>query len=1024
MKSDFTSRLKYGVSALAVASTITFGVQAAYAADDAAAAEEVTFEEVVVTGSRIVRKDIQSVSPLAITDAQEIKFSGHTRIEDMLNSMPQIEASETGFLANGATGTASLDLRGLGSQRTLVLINGRRMQPGGINTNAADINQIPAGLIKQVDIATGGASSTYGADAVSGVVNFIMDKQFEGLKITGGISAYQHNNNNKYMQGLQSDAGFDFPKGSTFDGEQYNIEMAMGSAFADGKGHAVVYANYRKIKELRQESRDYASCALNGGGTACGGSGNAVVPNFDIYSVDPNTGATISGYHRWTKKDVEDGLTTTSMVGKLRIGGDGLPGYLDDDGVRVAAPWFPTSLTDPSGFADHDANTYDTLGSDSSIIGSSGNVYNYAPVNHFQRPDERFAAGAFLDYEINEYFHPYAEVMFSRDTTKAQIAESGTFFDEEYRISCSSPLLTAAQSAAICGTRGLTANDDFGVYVGKRNVEGGPRQDNLTHSAFRIVVGSEGQITDTWRYDASLTYGSTNSSTAYKNDFYAPNIKNALNVEEVDGVVQCADPAARAAGCIPYDIFTYQGVTPEQANYLTATGVMTGQTSQLVANAYVTGDLPVSIAEDPIQVVFGAEYRKETFERTSDQLFEEGLLLGQGGATASVDGSYNTKEFFTEAFIPLIQGVEFAQELSLELGFRISDFSTTGSNSTYKIGANWQPIDEIKFRGSYARAVRAPNVLELFLPQTEGLWSGEDPCSGAAPELTEAQCALTGVKAGQYGNISESPAAQYNSFDGGNPNLEPEVADTFTVGFVASPMDGLNISLDYWDIKISNLIDNIDQELAVTECGKTGNAVLCSLVTRAPNGSLWLGKAGRVTATNQNLGYTHQKGLDLVVDYQINAGEGTFNVDLVGTYLLGKFTQEIPDFAPSEYECKGKFGSNCYPSPKWRHALRIGYDSNDFWRVTAKWRHYAKVVNEDATETGINAAMAAQNYFDLTANFIATENIDVTMGVNNIFDKEPPIVGGRYSGAGNANSYAGFYDTLGRYLHMSVTASF
>ncbi|PHZ84335.1 TonB-dependent receptor domain-containing protein [Paremcibacter congregatus] len=1023
MKSDFTSRLKYGVSAIAVASTLTFGIQTASAAEEAAA-EEVTFEEVVVTGSRIVRKDIQSVSPLAVTDAQEIKYSGHTRLEDMMNSMPQLEASQTGLLANGATGTASLDLRGLGSQRTLVLVNGRRLQPGGINTNAADINQIPAGLVKRVEIATGGAGATYGADAVSGVVNFIMDKEFEGLKVTGGVSTYQHNNRNEFFRGLLDAKNFEYPKGSTWGGTQYNLDMAMGSAFADDKGHATIYVNYRKIKELRQESRDYASCALNGAGTSCGGSANAVVPNFDLYPTDPLTGDTIYGYDRYSKSDFDDGIITDEdLIGELIIGGDGLPSYTNN-GSRVAMPWFPTDATSANGFADHDANTFDSLTSTGALAGYDGtNIYNYAPVNHFQRPDERFSAGAFLNYEVSEYFKPYAEVMFARDTTKSQIAESGTFFDEEYNIKCNSPLLSAAQSAQICGARGLGADDSFAVYVGKRNVEGGPRQDNLTHSAFRFVVGAEGDIDDTWRYDVSLTHGSTNSSTAYKNDFYGPNIAKALDVNlDSDGNMQCADASARAGGCLPYQIFTYQGVTAEQANYLTATGIVTGQTAQTVLNGYVTGELPIAIAEDPIQAVFGVEYRKESFERSSDQLFEEGLLLGQGGATASVDGSYDTKEVFGELFIPLMQGAEFAQDLSLELAARYADFSTTGSSFTYKAGLSWRPIDEIKLRASYNRAERAPNVLELFLPQTEGLWGGEDPCSGATPTLTAAQCALTGVSAAQYGNIGPSPADQYNSFGGGNPDLEAEVADTFTVGFVATPIDGLTVSVDYWDIKISGLIDSIDEELSVTQCGLTGNPVFCDLVTRAPNGSLWLGKAGRVVATTQNLGFTRQRGIDVVGDYRVDLGDGTLSVDMVGTYLLKKYTQEIPDFAPSEYECKGKFGSNCFPSPKWRHAMRVGFDSNDFWRVTAKWRYYGGVKNEDATATGVNAEIAAQSYFDLTTNFVVTENIELTAGVNNIFDKEPPIVTGTYST--NANTFAGFYDTLGRYLHMSVTASF
>ncbi|WP_417320325.1 TonB-dependent receptor domain-containing protein [Emcibacter sp.] len=1016
MKSDFSSRLKYGVSAIAVASTLSMIAQTSQA-QEAAAEEEMMFEEVVVTGSRIKRKDIESVSPLAITDATEIKYSGHTRIEDMMNSMPQLEASQTGFLSNGATGTATLDLRGMGTERTVVLINGRRMQPGGLATNAADINQIPAGLVERVEILTGGASSTYGADAVAGVVNFVMDKNFEGVKITAGVSAYQHNNNNAYIQGLMDDSNFEYPTGSSgLDGEQYNIDFAIGSSFDDDKGHVTVYGNWRKVKELRQKSRDYSSCALNGSGTSCGGSANAVSPNFDIYPVDPLTGNTVYAFDRYTQKDFDDGIITDEDdIGELIVGGDGFYSYTSED-VRYPVPWANDTF----------ANRFDSLGADGSLTEFDGsNIYNYAPINHFQRPDERWSGGAFINYEINDHIKPYAEVMFMRDTTKAQIAESGTFFDEEYTISCSSPLLSTAQQTDLCGTYGLAPTDDLAIYVGKRNVEGGPRQDNLTHSSFRIVVGTEGEISDSWTYDASFTYGSTSSQSVYKNDFYAPNIANALDVDlDGDGNLQCASAEARAGGCLPYLVFTPGGVTAEQANYLTATGIATGETAQYIANAYVTGDLPLTIpmASDPLQMVLGVEYRKETFIRDSDQLFEEGLLLGQGGATASVDGQYDVKEIFGEAFVPIVQDKEFAEDLSMELGLRLSDYSSVGSATTYKIGLNWKPINEVKFRGSYNRAVRAPNSLELFVPQTEGLWAGTDPCSGATPDLTAAQCANTGVSAAQYGNIGESPASQYNSIDGGNPDLEAETADTWTFGVVATPLDGLVMSVDYWDIKVEGLIDSVDSELAVEQCGLTGDAVFCDLVNRAPNGSLWLGKAGYVTATDQNLGFSHQQGIDVVVDYEIEGLDGMFNIDLVGTYLIKKFTQEIPGFAPSEYDCKGAISTQCFPSPKWRHSLRVGYISDSFWTASVKWRYFGSVTNLDPTASELNSEIGAQSYFDLTANFVANENIDITVGVNNIFDKEPPLVGGDLST--NANAIAGFYDTLGRYLHASVTASF
>ena len=344
-------------------------------ATDTDASDEL-LEEVIVTGSRIVGQDgFGQTSPVTVVGLEDISSYGFTRVEDVLNNLPQIEASNVSFDSNGATGTASVDLRGLGTERTLVLINGRRVQPGGVGTQAVDVNQIPTSMIERVDVLTGGASATYGADAVSGVVNFIM-RRIDVVEVSAGYSAYQHDNSNKYMQGLMDARGFEYPTGNTgFDGDSYNVEIAFGGDFADGKGNATAYVTWVKNEALLQDARDYSTCALNNAGTACGGSGNAVVPNFAIYSFD------------------EDGNLTTDG---LADGADNFVG-LQPDG---------------------------TLGSTS--------IYNYNPTNYYMRPQERWSAGAFLDYEINEHAVVYAEMMFTQSSTTGQIAYSGTFFDEAY----------------------------------------------------------------------------------------------------------------------------------------------------------------------------------------------------------------------------------------------------------------------------------------------------------------------------------------------------------------------------------------------------------------------------------------------------------------------------------------------------------------------------------------------------------------------------------------------------------------
>jgi outer membrane receptor protein involved in Fe transport len=938
--------------AFGTASTAAFSVNS-YAAEEEAA-EKV--ERIEVTGSRIKRTDIETASPVQVTTAEEIAVAGFTRVEDMMNSLPQLEASNTAFQSNGATGTATLDLRGMGSQRTLVLINGRRMQAGGIYTQSADINQIPAALIKRVDVMTGGGSSTYGADAVAGVVNFVMNDEFEGFEVSLGSTAYQHDNDNEYIQGLMDERDFDYPEGSSgFDGSSFDFSATLGGSFDSGKGHAVGYFTYQRQNELRQGSRDYSSCALNAAGTACGGSGNAVIPNF-----------------------------------------------------YISAP------TD-SGAFDWDDYDYWTLGSDSSFIPSSGNVYNYAPINHFMRPNERHTLGLFSKYEINDHFQPFMEAMYMRDRTTAQIAESGTFFNENYVIDYDSPLLTDAQRQNLTDRFGLTSGDQFATYIGKRNVEGGPRADSLEHNSFRLVLGSRGELSDLWSYEAFVQYGSSSSSSAYENDFFGPRISTALSANGED--------CSATSGCIPYEVFTYQGVTPESAGALTGTAILNGVTEQFIVNGFVTGEFEWGLpsSDYPIAAVFGAEYREETFSRTADEVYAQGLLLGQGGTTKSLNGEYDVTEVFGELSLPIVEGVTGIESLLFELGYRWSDYSTSGSEPTYKVAMNWDVTENWKIRSSYNRAVRAANNGELFAQQSTGLWAGTDPCAGATPSLSQAECANTGVPASQYGNVGKSPADQYNGFFGGNPNLSPEIADTITLGVVGNPFEDFNFSIDYWDIELEDAIGAIDAELIVEQCGKTGQAVFCDNVQRTPgSASLWIG-SGQVVATNTNLGNIHYEGVDLSANYDMEIGGGTLSTSLIGTYMLTKEFDNIPGVS-EVYDCVDTLNDGCYPQPVWRHVLSASYDTGSWWRATAKWRYFGAVSDYEGSDTLAQGGISSQSYLDLKGSFTVNDYTSVLIGVNNVLDKEPPMVGGSLSTNGNA--IAGFYDTLGRYFHASVTLKF
>ncbi len=379
----------------------------AYAQDadvttDTTAETEESGEAIIVTGSRLRSPNLESASPVTVITAEEFAITGTTRVEDLVNSLPQVFAGQGGNVSNGATGTATLNLRGLGAERTLVLVNGRRLMPGTPSTSAADINAIPAALIKRVDVLTGGASSVYGADAVAGVVNFVLDTEFEGFKIDANYGVYNHNNRaSADITGALDARGFGYPTGSVTDGGTFDGTIAFGSSFDDGRGHVTAYAGYRKINPVLQARRDYSACALSAN-SRCIGDRLAVVSTTAVA--------------RPLRRKARCSTSTISMTRPM----------------PMATAW-RTSLT----------STIGQFGPNRTLL-PGFTAFNFAPLNYFQRPDERYTAGVFAEYEITPAIKPYLEFMFMDDRSVAQIAPSGNF-GNTLSINCDNPLLSASQ---------------------------------------------------------------------------------------------------------------------------------------------------------------------------------------------------------------------------------------------------------------------------------------------------------------------------------------------------------------------------------------------------------------------------------------------------------------------------------------------------------------------------------------------------------------------------------------------------
>lgn len=955
-------------------------------------------EELIVTGSRIIRNDMESSGPLVQIDSEEIELQGTVRVEDMLRNLPQVWSKQNTGQSNGATGTATVELRNLGSVRTLVLMNGRRMPAGSPigGGSPVDINQIPGNLIDRVEILTGGASATYGSDAVAGVINFIMKDWYEGVDFDLQQSAYSHNNSDGSMQDIVTAKGFELPDDNVTDGQMTQASLLMGGNIDDGKGNITVYATYRDIKAVRQANRDYSACALSNLANEC-----------------------------WGSSTIPDGRFTN--------------------------------------FAGDHPITFDYKVEGTQFVPREGTLFNYGPLNYFQRPDERYAFGAFGKYSVSDVSEVYVELMFMDDRSVSQIAPSGAFFVTS-SLSCANPFLSdqqyslltqdrlspeqqtelqgfldglpsdAARASFLDGAFCQNREDDFiNMYIGRRNIEGGPRRQDLRHTNFRIVAGIQGDINDIWRYDTFVQRSVVSMVNTYQNDLGTTKIRRALDaVRDANGNTVCRsviDGTDRS--CVPWNIFESGAVDQTMIDYLVLPLFARGTTEQEVFLAYVAGNLGeydwvVPSSNRGVDVVIGFETRSEGMTFDPDEGYRNGEGAGQGGATNPVAGEYDVSELFFESVIPITEGRDLIEEMDLEAGYRFSDYSTGHTTHTWGLRLSYSPNLDLRFRGSIQRAVRAANIRELFTPQGFNLFDmNADPCGGSTPERSLADCQRSGVTAAQYGNIQHSPAGQYNFLQGGNPNVSPEESDTLTAGVVFTPPQVANLSLaiDVYNVRIEQGISILTPEFILNEC-LDGDDSQCRLVKRSSaRGDLWIGSevdsSGHIVALNDNLAVEEVTGLDAIIDYSFTIDNiGSFDIHNVFGLLTQWDTQELSS-APVE-DCLGVWGGVCgYPVPNLRNSLRVTVATRyEPLVVSAMWRFTGEMDHTDGSAVTLDAI----HYLDVASVYTIDERTSVRAGMNNILDVDPPIAGNGAgpSISGNGNVFPGSYDALGRYWYVAL----
>jgi outer membrane receptor protein involved in Fe transport len=965
-----------------------FAAPAFAQADDVAADESTESAPIIVTGSRIVRTDLNSTSPVTVVSPEEFRLTGAVNVEQVLNTLPQVLPGVTGFSNNPGNGAVTLNLRNLGATRTLVLVNGRRWMFYDTN-QIVDLNTIPQFLLGGVEVVTGGASAVYGSDAVAGVVNFKL-RDIEGLEFGGSYSLTGRG-----------------------DAARYQFNAAIGSAFDDGRGAVTMFANYTRREPVFQDAREFSERAAGDGCIVPGSTGRG-----DIGTPFPSGIAVATCISRGGELGfVPQGSATTPT------------------GTFVAGPTGAQSIY-----------IFNPTGGGSRLFQDPQDLYNFAPDNYLQLPQERYLIGAYGHYEFTDGIEAYSELSFVRNEVATELAPtpagvsaplfvSSPFFNDQTRA-----LLNQNPADATRGSLYRTTQVNF------RFLDIGSRNSNFSREAFRVLGGVRGGITDNINFDAYYAYSRTTNTNIQQGNIARSRFINALTVEFVPGSttqLRCADAAARTAGCVPLNVFGTGLADPAALRYLAiqATNITTSDLRNAVGT--ISGTLfNLGLGADDVGFALGAEYRSVSSRFIPDTFLASGDVLGFN-AGLPTSGGYDVKEVFGELRVPVLEEQVF-HALELTGAFRYSDYSLdrVGGNWTYNFGGEFAPIEGIRFRGQYSRAVRAPNVQDLFGGASTGFPAATDPCSdrGPAAERTQALrdfCIASGVPAAAVFTRGVQPNAQIQADFGGNPDVAEETSDTYTFGVVIQPafVPRLNIQIDYFNIKVDGTINTRLGGLnsALSLCFNTVQNLsdpTCALFVGKRNtgtGALGLNSGGlNPSLVQDNVGLLETTGIDMQVDYSVPL----FNGDLSFTYL-GTWLDKYRNTPVALLPLRENIVEGTYGLPDYRHNFRVTYEQGAA-TFSARWRYEAPtqdfrvensfVGNDRVTPTTLPLPeIGAWNYFDLSLGLDVDERMTINAGVNNLFDKQAPVLGAQ---AEQANTLPSFFDVLGRDFFVGVNFRF
>jgi iron complex outermembrane recepter protein len=951
-------------------------------AEDAAAAEEE--EAIVVTGTRIARPELNVANPIVAVTAEEIEKTGQVNITDVLIRNPALTASRGGSLSGGAdagfgeTGANFLDLRNLGENRTLTLVNGRRHVAGIPNSAAVDTNSIPQDLIEKIDVLTGGASAIYGADGVSGVVNFITKKDFDGLTA-------------RAQTGLSSRG----------DAASYLLSVVAGKNFADDRGNIAVAYEFNRQNRLSSFDRAFSGDPARNFG---------LFRNLADFPDDPNVPDRIL-YNNLTWADsAPDGAVDLDLDGIPDFTGSGLP--YDRGTVLVSA----------AGRAVGGSNTP-----------TAGYFGDLVPRT------QRHSGNILASFEVSPALRLFAEGKYVRATAFSVGQPSFDFFTF---LEPDNAFLNDRFGAGAAPGGALLSRDNFDLGIrGERN-----RRETI-----RGVIGADGEISENARYEISYVYGQTKARNTQTSNLIADRYFAALDAvrDPVSGQIVCRstlDPTANInpsnfdqpastftpganSPCRPLN-FLGNGVASQEAlDFVLADNTNRSKVQQHVVSGSISGDFSAlfELPGGPIGFAVGAEYRKEKSRDVPDQLIQDGAFRDFAAVQPS-SGSFDVKEVFAELNAPILADVPFAELLSVSAAIRISDYSTVGTTTTWKVDGIYAPIEDIRFRGSYSQAVRAPNIGELFQPQSGTFAFVADPCDitrlNDGSSTRAANCATIlsglGLTPAQIAAFSPSTDAQNTTsrrgLSGGNPDLTEETAKTWTAGVVLRPsfIPGLTMTFDWYDITIRDAVNTPTAtelaELCVDQ--PTVDNRFCQNIFRAPGTGFVLGdgndpqqRIGFIVGP-ENVARFKTAGADFGLRYAFSGGEslGDFALNLTGGYL------DSISFVPSVGAEVDNDILEAY-NPRWRGTASIDWKLDQFtlnYGVT----YFSKTRRFTTEQLEANPDLSDPRFFffkerwehDIRAAFQLDNGFQFYGGVNNIFDERPsfdslsyPVSGvGRY----------------------------